>query len=159
MALAAAVGLEWRTVAASIPGFEPVETSNVVHLGGRDFDPGELERLTDAGVQVIGPAGLRSASPDFGVLTVLAGRVDSVYLHIDLDILDPSEGTANAYAAPGGISASELTTVVEACMAGLPVRTVAFTAYDPDFDPEGRIAAVAARVIDAIIRSTGGIHA
>jgi arginase len=153
MALAAAVGLEWRTVAATIPGFEPVEASNVVHLSGRDFDPGELERLTGAGVQVIGPADLGSASSDFGFLTVLAGRVESVYLHVDLDVLDPSEGTSNAYAAPGGISATELTAVVEACMARLPVRTVAFTAYDPDFDPEGRIAGIAAQVIEAILRA------
>ncbi len=156
MALAAAVGLEWRAVAARIPGFGPVEASNVVHLGGRDFDPGEVERLKSAGVQVTEPADLRSESAGFGFLTSLAGRVDGVYLHVDLDVLDPSEGVANAYAAPGGIGAAELTAVVEACVARGQVRAVAFTAYDPDFDPDGRVAAVAAGVIEAVSHGARG---
>ena len=153
MALAAAAGLEWRVAAATIPGFEPIEASNVVHLGGRDFDPGERERLESAGVQAIAPAAIEGASPDFGFLIELAGRVDAVYLHIDLDVLDPSEGIANGYAASGGMSASELTAVVEACLARLPVRAAALTAYDPDYDTDGRVAVIAARLIETIMRS------
>jgi arginase len=150
MALAAAAGLELRTATAGIAGFRQIETPNVVHLGGRDFDPGEIERLTAAGATVVSPADLRTESPHFGFLTALADRVDGAYLHVDLDVLDPSEGVANAYAASDGMSATELAAVIQACMTSLPVRTVAFTSYDPDFDADGRIAAIAAQLIELI---------
>ena len=154
MALAAAVGLEWGTVAGSIPGFRPVDSANVLHLGGRDFDPGEVARLEDAGVTLVGPSELRSVTvPLDRAFDSLARRVDSVYVHVDLDVLDPSEGIANAYAAPGGLSAAELAAVVRACLGKLPVRAVGLTAYDPDFDPSGAIASIAAALVEELARA------
>ncbi len=47
MALAAAVGREWGTVAAGIPGVRPFDPANIIHLGGRDFDQGEAVRLVE----------------------------------------------------------------------------------------------------------------
>jgi arginase len=154
MALAAAAGLELRAATAGLAGFERIAAANIVHLGGRDFDPGELDRLHAAGATVVSPAALRSESPDLRFLTALAGRVDGVYLHVDLDVLDPSEGVANAYAAPDGLSAAELASVTAACMTGLPVRTIAFTAYDPDVDADGRVATIAAGLLE-MIRGSG----
>jgi arginase len=150
MALAAATGLELRSATAGLDRLEPIRATNVVHVGGRDFDPGEVERLRAAGATVVSPAAVRSQSPDFHFVTALAGRIDGVYLHVDLDVLDPSEGVANAYAAPDGPSADELASVIGACLTGLPVRTIAFTAYDPDFDVDGRIAAIAGGLIEMI---------
>ena len=151
MALAATVGLEWGTVTASLPGFRPIDPANVLHLGGRDFDPGEAERLRGAGAQLIAPIALGFATPDLeGALCRLEARVDAVYLHVDLDVLDPTQGIANAYAAPDGISAAELLVVAGACLTRLPVQAVALTAYDPDFDASGAIAATAARLVQAL---------
>jgi arginase len=151
MALAAAVGLEWGTVAASISGFRPVDPSNVLHLGGRDFDPLEVARLEDAGVLLIRPSELQAVTRQLErTLASLAGRVDAVYVHLDLDVLDTSEGIANAYAAAGGLAIAELLDVVRACLAKLPVRAVGIAAYDPDFDPSGTIASVGARLVEAL---------
>jgi arginase len=69
-----------------------------------------------------------------------------VYVHIDLDVLDPSEGKANDWAVEGGLTADELAAGVEAILARFDVRAAAFTAYDPDADHERRIPAVAARL-------------
>jgi arginase len=151
MALAAAVGREWGTVAAGIPGFLPVDPANVIHLGGRDFDRGEAVRLEEAGVLLVRPSELKTASAKLDrAFGSLAGRVDAVYLHLDLDVLDPSAGITNAYAAAGGLSVEELMAVLRACLAKLPVRAVALTAYDPDFDPAGTVADVAAGLIELL---------
>ena len=151
MALASATGLDWGTMTASVPGFRPVHSPNVLHLGGRDFDPGEFDRLQDAGVELMSASAVSFVTPDFErALGSLADRVDAVYLHVDLDVLDPSEGTANAYSATGGLTGSELLAVVRACLAKLPVHTVALTAYDPDFDRPGSVAAIAAQSIEAL---------
>src|SRR5207253_2124442 len=49
MALAVAAGQCWRALAAAVPGFEPVLAGRVVHVGGRDFDPGKRDRLAGWG--------------------------------------------------------------------------------------------------------------
>jgi len=53
MALAVPAGLCWRRLSAAVPGFTPIPCSRVVHIGGRAFDPGERERMIEAGVQVL----------------------------------------------------------------------------------------------------------
>jgi arginase len=151
MALAAAVGREWGTVAASVPGFRPVDPANVIHLGGRDFDQGEAVRLEEADVVLLRPSELKTVTAKMDrAFGSLAGRVDAVYLHLDLDVLDLSVGIANAYSAAGGPSAEELMAVLRSCLAKLPIRAVALTAYDPDFDPAGTVAEVAAGLIEVL---------
>lgn len=153
MALAAATGREFAALAGSLPGFRRIAPRDVLHMGGRSFDPGEAEALEAAGVRMFPASALRSGAPLARIrehLVALAGRVDAVYLHIDLDVLDPSEGIANAYSAPGGVTAAELDAVVRACLTDLPIRSIALTAYDPEFDRPGSIAAIAADLIATV---------
>jgi arginase len=152
MALAAATGREFAALSGSLPGFRRIAPGDVLHMGGRSFDPGEAEALEAAGVRTFPASALRSGAPPARLrehFVALAGRVDAVYLHIDLDVLDPAEGIANAYSAPGGVTAAELEAVVRACLADLPVRSMAITAYDPEFDQPGWVAAIAAELIAA----------
>jgi arginase len=76
--------------------------------------------------------------------------VADVYLHVDLDVLDPSEGRANEYAAPGGLAAAAVERIVAAVGERFAVHGAAVTAYDPGADPEGRIAATAAGLMTRI---------
>jgi arginase len=73
-----------------------------------------------------------------------------VYLHIDLDVLDPSEGHANHYAAPGGLPADAVEQVVSAVTGRLAVRAAALTSYDPAADVDGRIPTIANRLLTRI---------
>jgi arginase len=83
-------------------------------------------------------------------LDELARRVGSIYLHVDLDVLDPSAGAANWYAAPGGLSLDAAGRVVAEVARRFSIRAAALTAYTPDCDPERRIPA-AARALAARI--------
>jgi arginase len=65
------------------------------------------------------------------------------YLHVDLDVLDPSEGRANGYAAPDGLSVSSLRDAVRCIQQRLPLGAAALTAYDPGIDSSDRIARAA----------------
>jgi arginase family enzyme len=47
-------------------------------------------------------------------LAALRDRVDAVYLHVDLDVLDPSERRANPLAVPGGPTVDEVRAVIGA---------------------------------------------
>ena len=145
MGLSILTGTGWRALRETIPGYRPVAEENVVLIGVRDVDPLEQERLDRSAVVVVAPG--ESAEP---ALDGLGGRVDGVYLHVDLDVLDPSEGRANEYAAPGGLAATEVERIVTSVAERAPIRGAAVTAYDPAADPEEAIPAIAAALAERI---------
>src|SRR2546423_812884 len=80
-----ATGGCWRAMAESIPGFAAVPESSVVLAGVRDTAPLEQERLDASDIMVVPPG-----APLAAALDALAGRCEVVYLHVDVDVLDPS---------------------------------------------------------------------
>jgi arginase len=147
MALAIATGTGWRTLRESIPGFRPVEERNVVLVGVRDLEPPRRERLEASSVEVA-PGAARMG--EIGTLVDdLSRRVRDVYLHVDLDVLDPAEGQANEYAVPDGLPLETLTDAVTLVGEWLEVRAAAVTAYDPAFDSTGSVARAALEVAAA----------
>lgn len=147
MALAIATGHCWQQMAASIPGFRPVHDDSVCLLGTRDVDPAESEFLQRSGTQVVSTADLEDLPL---ALRSLRTHTDAVYLHIDLDVLDPSEGRANAFAADGGLRVRDVLHVIRTIRGKLPIAAAALTAYDPSCDVDGRIAAAALTILDAL---------
>jgi arginase len=76
--------------------------------------------------------------------------VPRIHLHVDLDVLDPSEAQVNAFAAPGGLTVAEVVEVVEAVGRRVEIAAASFTAYDPDQDPEDRAVRAAFAIAGAI---------
>ena len=148
MALAVATGRCWTSVAATIPGFRPVPEACVVLVGARDLDPAERKLLDASDVTQLPPPRFRAL---FGsALDDLASRVSDVYLHVDLDVLDPAEGRVNVYAAPDGLRIDEVVSAIEDIGRRFAIRSAALTAYDPAYDGDGRVRAAAARIASAI---------
>jgi arginase len=86
-------------------------------------------------------------------LDTLRQRTPTVYLHIDLDVLDPSVARANSYAAASGLSLEQVAAVVHAVGARFELGAIALTAYDPSCDPEGRVARAAFALLDVMTRN------
>jgi arginase len=150
MALATVTGHCWRQLAAaSVPGFQPVPERNVVLLGTRDLDPLERELLADSEITTLSPAQVRTDLPH--VLGELTSRTRDVYVHIDLDVLDPTEGRANALAAPDGLSVEEVRAALQRISGLFQVRAVALTAYDPSFDTDGRVCRAAFLLLRSLL--------
>ena len=104
MGLAIAVGHCWKAMAEGVPGFRPVAAENVVLVGARDVGRSEEERLDASGVTFVGAERLgREGLGALGAaLDDLGTRVGRVYLHLDLDVLDPGKvGPANGLAPAG----------------------------------------------------------
>ena len=80
----------------------------------------------------------------------LAPSPSGIYVHIDLDVLDPEQAPVNVYSAPGGLSDSGLSTVLEALLRESHVHAVSLTAYDPECDPEARVPPIAARLLSLV---------
>ena len=148
MALATVVGRCWTALAARVPGFEPVAEENVILVGARDLDPAESELLAASAVVRLRESEAQARLD--AALEALGRRVDGLYVHVDLDVLDASEGRANAYAGGRGLSRTELLDAIE--VAGRQCRVVAgaITAYDPGYDSDGSVARTAADVALAL---------
>lgn len=150
MCLNIATGGSWVSLARTIPGFDPVRQNNVVLVGVRDLDPGEVRLLEASTVSVcryetirergIGP----TLEPE---LTVLAARTKSVYVHVDLDVLDPELAVANEFAPPGGLAPEELHEALAMVAERFEVRAAALASYNPEVDATGDGLAAAKEVV------------
>jgi len=151
MGVAILTGRCWRELAQAVPGFRPVPEHRVHLLGVRDLDPLEREALNASAVRVTAPGDVRQAVT--AATRDLVGEVDGVYLHLDLDVLDPSVGRVNQYAAPDGLSLAQLERAVAAVGEAVPIVAATLSAYDPSFDDDGRVCAAALRLTDTILQA------
>jgi arginase len=149
MGLAVLTGTGWNALRATIPGYRIVPERNVILVGARDINPAEEARLQASGITRLDVA--EAGSRLTPVATELAARVEAVYFHLDLDVLDPSEGRANDYAAAGGLRASDVSSAIDAIGRLLAVRAAAVTAYDPTLDPDGSLAETAVELVARIV--------
>jgi arginase len=149
MGLAVLTGTGWNALRATIPGYRIVPERNVILVGARDINPAEEARLQASGITRLDVA--EAGSRLTPVATELAARVEAVYFHLDLDVLDPSEGRANDYAAAGGLRASDVSSAIDAIGRLLAVRAAAVTAYDPTLDPDGSLAGTAVELVARIV--------
>jgi len=147
MALALLTGAGWRRLRESVEGLRPVPEERVVLVGARDLDEGERERLDASSVRRPALAELPAA------LDALRELVDAVYVHVDLDVLDPSVGRANWFAAEGGPLLDELLDAIDAIAERFTITAAALTAYAPECDPGGAIPAAAREIARRLTRS------
>lgn len=138
MALSMATGEAYASALQSVPGLEPLPGRDVVLLGARDVDPAEEDRLHVSDVRWLQVDETRKAGLESALTDALEGLPESVYLHVDLDVLDVSVARVNPFAAPGGLTVEELRTVVRTVARRRRVVAAALTAYDPGLDDDGR---------------------
>lgn len=151
MALSIATGRCWSAIAAGVPGFRPIPSDNVCLIGARDLDPAESEYLVHSDTPAVSVVDYPEWLPS--MLESLKARAETVYLHIDLDVLDPSEGRANSFAADGGLLIRDVLNVIGMVRDHLPIGAVALTAYDPACDADARIPAAAQAILAAVLLS------
>jgi len=158
-ALAILTGSCWRALRQTIPGFREIDERRVLLAATRDLEPYQRDRLERSAVTVVAGAQIQSMGIERALapaLDRLEKRTHAVYLHIDLDSLDPSEGRANKYAAPGGLTRADLDHAIEMIFERFDVVAAAVTAYDPTIDEDGRMGETATRIVEAVAGRVAG---
>lgn len=136
MPLATLTGRCWPQLARRVAGFRLVDERNVSLIGARDLDPLEAALLQTSRIQHVPPASL---GPELSAaIGSMAERCASVYIHLDLDVLDPSEGRVNGYAAPGGLSRDDVLWAIDEIRRSFYLCAASLTAFDPAVDADGR---------------------
>jgi arginase len=133
-------------------GGRPVAPERVLLVGVRSLSPEEeAQRLQRSGVHA---GAWRDGLPREEVetaLEALGGEIDDVYVHLDLDALDPSVGTGIVDPPePGGLSSSQLAELVTGIRTRLNVAAATVATYTPAND-DGRTLQVATDAIRQLI--------
>ncbi len=112
---------------------QPVDPSRVLLVGAREVDPEEAEAITRFGIrtQPVLSTGADSDVGDSIALWLSEMGATSVYVHIDLDVLDPAEFASVHGAVPFGFAVTELTAAIRAAVATVPLAGAAICEFAP----------------------------
>lgn len=144
-AVAIITGRCWTQLAATVPEFEPVPDDRVCLIGTRDIDSLEGGLLDESGVDVIEPRKVRSDLAH--ALASINKRVQKMYVHLDLDVLDAEVAAANNFAVSGGLTIEDVEYALSQIAEHFRIAGVTLSAYDPAADTDGAAARAAIRLI------------
>lgn len=150
MGLSMVLGWTWRSLCESVPGFVATSAATAFLLGARDLDAPELARLQHESVARI---------PVDASVDQLARHFEGAplrdtvgYLHLDLDVLDPSEvGTANSLPAARGLTVPQLVQTIQLIRSRVTLGAVSLASYAPEFDRNREIQAAAFAALSACV--------
>ena len=104
----------------------PLDPSRVILVGARSVDEAEAEFLESAGIASIG-----LADPEQLLAAVAATGATSIYIHIDVDALDPAEFSSKGDPVPFGFSVVELIALITAARGSYELVGAGITEFAP----------------------------
>jgi len=141
MPLAIATGQCYPDLLTQIGNIGPIPEAYTMHVGARDLDPKERELLENSEVQLLENSELKKdtqMSALSSALTKLQSEVNEVYLHIDIDVIDPQEAPGVNYRTPNGLSLDEMEKATLMIAEKFRIRAAALTAYNPDNEEDDK---------------------
>ncbi|WP_282837010.1 arginase family protein [Microbacterium flavum] len=157
-------GMALRAVIESLPlsGSGSVPPERVFLAGAREIDEAEEDALAHSGITHVdvaalgrGGRGARDAGEEDGAqdlaAAVAATGATALYVHVDLDVLDPTTLAGVALPVPFGLSLDELLSAIAALRARIPLVGASISGFAP--------ASPAAAIDDlgAILRVVGAL--
>jgi len=106
-----------------------IDQDRVVMVGARDLDDAEEEYAQSAGIRRLFPEDL--ADPDALADAVSATGADAVYVHIDLDVLDPAVMNGVNMPAPFGAQVGELVAAIGRLRERMPLAGSSISGFAP----------------------------
>lgn len=142
MPLAMLVGRGEQTMVEAL-GLRPLREDRVILSDARDLDPEEGKAVAASAVH---------HERDVRTLADHHLLDRPLYVHFDIDVIDPRDAPAVRYRAAGGVSADELAVVFDALARRARIVAVSMTTWVPDLDSDGRCRALC---MDLLRRLTG----
>jgi arginase len=131
----------------------PLADQRVVMAGVRLTDPLEQRLLDDSRIEQLSVDDLRQLSPAVWAQLDRLDRIsDKIYIHIDMDVLDPREVMAHGNKVPNGPSSEQLARLFEEIFKRYPKASAIGFATIPPTDEGGLSIAALNRMIAAAVR-------
>jgi arginase len=133
--LAGLAGPLWREAAGLAA---PVATDRLVLAGTRDLDEKEAELLRSTDVRVIPAGDVSKGIPLTDAVNWLASRSTLLYLHVDLDVLDPRFIPSASTPAADGLTVDELAQAMRTVLETGRVAALTVTSLNPGAGNRGQ---------------------
>jgi len=131
----------------------PLSDQNIVMGGVRLIDPLEQQLLNHSQIQQLTVDDLRNMTPAvFAQLDRLSKLTDKIYIHIDMDVLDPKEVMGHVNKVPNGPSSEQLARLFEEIFNRYPKASAIGFATIPPTDEGGLSIAALNRMIEGAIK-------
>lgn len=133
---------------------EPLPMSDIMWGGVRDLDPLEADRFREYEVRQVSVRDIREISDSFRKqFAALADEVDVVYVHVDMDVLEPEEVPGHPLTVSDGPSSKALAAAI-GVMFENPKTVALGIASTPSFnrDPDGVSRQAALNLIEGAIK-------
>ncbi len=128
-----------------------LDPGHVVLAGTRALDDAEADYAEAAGIAMLSPD--RFETPDALIAALRDTGATEVYLHVDLDVLDPSEIAGVQFPEPFGVTTAQLTAAIRAVREEFTVVGAGITEFAPA-TPEAAVDDLPAilRIVSALVR-------
>ena len=131
----------------------PLPDRHIVMGGVRLTDPLEQHLLDNSMIEQLSVDDLRNITPAvWAQLDRLNRLTDKIYVHIDMDVLDPREVMAHGNKVPNGPSSEQLAKLFEAIFTRYPKASAIGFATIPPTDEGGLSIAAVNRMIAGAVR-------
>jgi arginase len=127
MPLAMLVGLGEQRMPQAVD-LRSVPEEHVILTDARDLDAGEVVLVQSSSIQHL---------PDVAHLLDLTLPDRPLYVHFDVDVLDPQEAPAMNYLAAGGPSATQLGEVFDHLAQSRSIVAISLSSWNPAMDTDG----------------------
>lgn len=106
----------------------PLPTSHVILAGTRSLDEQEAEWVTTEGIRLMPPSELDA---DSLVAAIRATGAKHVYVHVDVDVLDPAEFSSLHYPEPFGVTLPVLVESIRAVVSEFTLAGAGICEFAP----------------------------
>lgn len=151
MPLACVVGRGLADLREQCKLITPVPERNVALIGVRDLDPAEERLLLVSSVALVRGTELERDQAALDRVLQSLGSLPQLYLHVDIDVLDPVEAPGVDYPVASGLRLDELTRIVQRVVGLGNLAALAITAVNPEKDIDERTVIAALAVIEAAL--------
>lgn len=135
-------------------GLDPaIPTSHIVLGAARDLDPLEAELLEEHDIARLSVDDFRQRSPKLhDTMRRLSDEMDVIYVHIDMDVLDPDEVPGHPLTVPDGPTSAELAAALTEMFRYEKVAALGLASTPAnERDPEGVSRQAAYNLIDGAL--------
>lgn len=153
MPLAISTGQFGREILEEIGTNTPIPEANTIIIGANDIDKLEDERLKKSEIQIVysdeihknGVAKSLSAK-----LKNLRTKVQDIYLHLDIDVINKKEAPGVNFDNPEGLSVDEVVQAIKLIRDYFQVKAAALPCYNPDNDEDDKTLKTGLYLIDIV---------
>ncbi|NTI78743.1 arginase family protein [Agrobacterium rhizogenes] len=146
----------WQAFCRQIPGFEPIPADRILTIGLHEKYEHKPNRGQKSPGSIVNPAVIESKGYKAAIVDALADlrtRCSRLYVHVDVDVLDPTVLMSSHHAGEGGLSDVQLVWALDAIADRFEIVGLDFSSFDPTVDPNG-ISALVPLIVHAASAAT-----